>query len=486
MTAPATHHIDPRATASLRIEEWQKLAEEWLPITPPDSIWRYSRSHKPLDIRQGWKIHIAATILSAGQILQAVAPCLKRRDVLFKGVASLDELQKLNAGLQYGYSQVGKFITVYPRSNLEAKSLIRELHNLTRGLPAPGVPFDFRFQPDSIVFYRYGSFESLDLEDADGRRVPAMRGEDETLVPDARYAEIARPHWVLPLFTNEGLPQSQNSALGTTYRPFKSLTQRGKGGVYEAFDFSSSLPRRCILKEGRFCGETAWDASDGASLVTHEEVVLRSLRAKGIPVPAVFESFELRRNQYLATEFVEGTTLNALLGKRRRRLGIDRVVAYALQLARLIDGIHEAGWAWRDCKPANIIVSKNGVMRPIDFEGALPIDVVPRRVWSTPDFTPELSLARSGRISDLYALGAVIYFMIAGKLPDSPQPVSLRKLRRNTPEDLCCFVHSLLNPGSITTARQAWRELQTLQLSGRMRKRFVVTPEHGHEARVGA
>ena len=450
--------LDPNATYALRTQEWQRLSEKWLPVTSPGSIWSYSRSHKPCDIKQGWKLHIAATVLSAGQILEAVAPYLNRRDVLFKGPTSLDELQKLNAGVEYAYSQVGKFITVYPRSPHEAKSLVRELHKLTRGFPAPNIPFDFRFRQDSIVFYRYGSFESLNIEDSNGNRVPALRDEEGKLVPDPRYSQTARPEWVPPLFANEGLAPAQSSPLLTAYRPFKSLSQRGKGGVYKAIDFTSSSPRPCIVKEGRYCGETSWDGTDGAYLVAHEEMILRSLQATGIPAPAVLASFELQRNKYLVTEFIQGTTLDELLRKRQRRLRFDRIVTHAIQLASLINRIHEAGWAWRDCKPANIIVGKNDVLRPIDFEGATPIDVVQRRIWSTSNFTPGLSVASSGRLSDLYAFGAVIYFMIAGQLPAKQNPVSLKTLRRNTPDELCRFVDQLLN-GSIVSARQAWQEL---------------------------
>jgi len=464
MINPAYQLRDPNETYALRTQEWQQLSEKWLPVTPPGVIWRYSRSHKPCDIKQGWKLHIAATVLSAGQILDAVAPYLNRRDVLFKGPTSLDQLQKLNAGVEYAYSQVGKFITVYPRSPHEAKSLVRELHKLTRGFPAPNIPFDFRFRQDSIVFYRYGSFESLHVEDSNGNRVSALRDEDGKLVPDPRYAETARPEWVPPLFANEGLAPVQSSPLLTDYRPFKSLSQRGKGGVYKAIDFTSSLPRPCIVKEGRYCGETSWDGTDGAHLVAHEEIVLRSLQAKGIPAPAVIDSFELQRSKYLVTEFIQGTTLDELLRKRQRRLRLDRIVTHAIQLASLMNRIHEAGWAWRDCKPANIIVDKNDGFRPIDFEGATPIDVVQRRIWSTSNFTPGLSVAGSGRLSDLYAFGAVIYFMIAGQLPARENPVALKILRRNTPDELSKFVHGLLN-GSILSARDAWQELHRFKLS---------------------
>ena len=459
MTNLAHKQIDAHATRALCMQEWQKLSEKWLPVTEVGSIWRYSRSENLSDIKQGWKLHVAATVLSAGQVLQAVAPYLHRRDVMFKGPGSLDELEKLNAGTEYSYSQIGKFLTVYPRSPHEARSLLRELHRLTRGFAAPTIPFDRRYRQDSIVYYRYGSFETLYLEDSDGRRVPALHGPDGKLIPEARYAETERPEWIPALLANEVPAPVESSPLITNYRAFKSLTQRGKGGVYKAVDLTSSPPRFCILKEGRFCGETSWDATDGASLVAHEEVVLRSLQTKGIPAPTVIASFELQRNKYLVTEFFDGTTLDELLRKRQRRLQFNRIVAYAIQLASLINRIHEAGWAWRDCKPANLILGRNGAMRPIDFEGATPIDVVQHNVWGTANFTPDRSAGGSGRLSDLYALGAVIFFMIGGQLPAAEKPVSLKTLRPNTPKELCSFVHRLLNPGSILSARQASQEL---------------------------
>ncbi len=448
-----------RATAEAK--KWGRLCSEHLPVTVANSTWNFSRPHEDGDLRQGWKLHIAATILSANKILQNVAPLLKRRGVLFKAPSSLDELQKLNSGVHFGYCQVGKFITVYPRSIQEARSLAQELDHLTNGLPAPAVPFDFRLHQNSCIFYRYGSFESLTVHVEDGIQVPALRRPDGQLVPDARYAESARPHWVPPLFEEETPIEkpSRDNPLTTTFRAFQSLTQRGKGGVYKAFDFSQNPPRLCLLKEGRQSGETTWDGRDGTWLVKREEEVLRSLCRAGVPVPSVYASFEFNNNQYLVTEFIQGETLQDFLKKQQRKLPVKRVLAYSIQMASLLAGIHSAGWAWRDCKPANIIVGKANVLRPVDFEGACPLHGSESRIWSTSAFTPRDSRKLAGTQVDLYALGVVIYYLLTGRLPEPDQAFE-KNLGRKVPQRLSSLISKLLAPGNHLDATMVLHELR--------------------------
>src|SRR5712664_543759 len=144
-----------RELAELHSNEWQITSATYLPVKSDHTIWRYSRLSDPGDLKQGWKLHLSATILSANQVFLAVAPYLRRQGVLFKAPHSLRELQKLNSGLHYGYCQVGKFITVYPRSIEEALRLARRVHHLTRGQPGPTVPFDSKFRAQGSVYYRF-------------------------------------------------------------------------------------------------------------------------------------------------------------------------------------------------------------------------------------------------------------------------------------------------------------------------------------------
>ena len=101
------HQIPQTVRAVAAQEQWANLCAQYLPVDMPN--WNYSRRCLKDDPSQGWKLHIAATVLSANKVLETVAPVLKQRGVLFKGPTSLEELEKLNSGVQYGYSQVGKF-----------------------------------------------------------------------------------------------------------------------------------------------------------------------------------------------------------------------------------------------------------------------------------------------------------------------------------------------------------------------------------------
>jgi serine/threonine protein kinase len=452
MSAVIEHNDAIGALERLLRDDWELLCAKHLPFFRENSVWRYSRPAAPGDLDQGWKLHISATVLTANDVFRKVTPVLQARNARFKAPSSLAELQKLNCGLFYGYSQVGKFITVYPHSAEEAVSLASRLAEVTQGFKAPPVPFDLRYRPPSCIYYRYGSFKHLEIQNADGSATPALRAPNGSLVSDERESETARPDWVSDPFVESCKEEDHvaqiESALGTV-RAFQALAQRGKGGVYKALDLSASPPRICLLKEGRANGELGWDGNDGRSRVHHEETVLTCLRTAGIAVPKVYSSFEVEDNYYLVSEFMEGETLQSLMYKRRRRFSLERSLLYGSLLSTLIASIHSAGWAWRDCKPSNIIVTENNVLRPLDFEGACPADSRLMSQWSTRGFTPPL-LRNSGdphaaRYYDLYALGAVIYLLLTGKIPELPVRDPIEKLRRCVPIAIRELVDSLLS-----------------------------------------
>lgn len=457
-----------RRTSQSLSDSWQELCSRYLPVAPPGSIWRHSRVRSPLDPEQGWKLHVSATVLTANQVLERVGPALRSRGVLFKGPASLRELNKLNCGLFYGYTQVGKCLTVYPRTTEEAVSLAEMLHALTRGMAAPHVPLDLRYRRDGCVYYRYGAFTHQEIRNVDGTSTLALRDPAGRLVQDSRESWGGKPDWVSDPFAgarDADEPSPAPSPLKTTYRVFRALRQRGKGGVYQAVDLSMRPPRLCVMKEGRRHGEPGWDGRDGYWLVKNEKKSLRALDAAGVEVPRVYTSFEVERRFYLVTEFVEGVSMQELLSRRERRLPVRRALRLAQQVCALVARIHEAGWVWRDCKPSNLLVTKAGGLRPLDFEGACPRGCRNALPWATPSFTPpemlDNSRAPSNESEDLYALGALTYYLLSGTLPQAADTASLGKLRRNVPTDVCRLVSRLLdsNPRRRTRARVAARRL---------------------------
>ena len=431
---------------------WEGLCAKYLPIVPEKSIWRYNRARSLDDPEQGWKIHISATVLSANAVFEKVAPLFRDSGILFKAAVSLDELSRLNCGLFYGFSQVGKFITAYPTSAEMAVSLARRCHARTRQLMAPQVPYDVRFRKDSCVHYRYGGFSPLEVEQPDGTVLPAIRDPDGLLVPDLREPGVAVPAWTSDPFTGRTAKRKVpvQSPLSTTFLSYEALSQRGKGGVYRALDLSVLPARLCVVKEGRRHGETEWDGRDGYWRVKHETQVLKALSSSGIRVPKIYSSFEVGNNFYLVTEYLEGHTLQSSLTSKRKKLPIPTALRYGIQLAELLSKIHAAGWIWRDCKPLNLIVTIDDELRPVDFEGACRIsrpDVAP---WGTPGYTPPESAGKrfsaSNKAGDLYALGACLHQLLTNATRGASFPAPVGRLRHHVPTTLKNLIASLLDP----------------------------------------
>jgi serine/threonine protein kinase len=458
--------------------QWRQLSKEYLPLTVAGSMWRFSRQLEDKDPEQGWKLHLSATILSAADVFAAVSPFLSSQKVMFKAPVSLYELFKLNSGILYGYSQVGKFITVYPRSAKEAVLLARKLYTVTRNLPAPAIPFDQPYNSDGCVYYRYGAFKVLEVEEPNGESVYAVRDPNGILVPDDRQS-TSLPAWVENPFpkrrkTGKKIQTSDKTPLQTTFKAFEAVAQRGRGGVYKALDLSGSSPRFCILKEGRVNGEVSWDGRDGSWRVLHEGRVLEALRNVGVNVPSLYASFQIDGNSYIATELVEGVSLNDLLNAMQRRFSIRQVVKYGIGVATMVAKIHAAGWAWRDCKPGNIMITPEGELRPIDFEGACPHDQPDPLPWGTRFFVPpewDHDFHGQSRVpEDLYAIGAILHLLLVGTRPGDTESPS--KKRRNIPQAVQAIVDSLLNAGprrrpqARTIAKRLKRVLAVMDAEG--------------------
>ncbi|MET0621351.1 MAG: lipopolysaccharide kinase InaA family protein [Pyrinomonadaceae bacterium] len=480
-------HKDPlrelaaRRNRARRLEErWRLLCDRHLPYAPEDSIWRYSREGDPAGPVQGWKLHVSATLLSACDVLERIWPLLAGRSTPYKAPRSLTELYKLNSGLFYGYSQIGKVFTVYPRTDAEAVELATRLDELTRRIPAPAVPFDQSF--GGSVYYRFGAFARMEMEHADGRRTPAIRDRKGGLVPDVRAAADAKPDWVTDPFLGSRPPAEGSKPRkqhAQSFCIFRALVQRGKGGVYQAAHFGVDGPQLCLLKEGRRYGEVGWDGRDGAQRTRYEERVISSLSSCGVEVPHIISSFEMDGNFYLVTEFIEGESLHKMLARRERRMPVPVALRYGVQLCHIFQRLHAAGWVWRDCKPANILVTTEGRLRPIDFEGACPADDPDPLFWGTPGFTPpewqepNLRTCVSG---DLYALGGMLYLLLTGRLPETTDPAPVARLRRGVPPEVGALVVRLLDrdPDSRPRAEDVSRVLRTALSASSRRARPAV------------
>ncbi len=405
--------------------------------------WLFSRRARPDDPTQGWKIHVSATVLSAAEVFRRAAPILRKHKALFKVPRRLELLVSLNSGLSE-FSQIGKFLTVYPRSNDEALILGKELHRATRGLAGPHVPFDEPYRRNSLVHYRYGAFRSS-AQKAEG----LIRGPNGRLRQDKRDPGQAVPEWLDDPF-NPTRSKSRRTAgsIGLDYFIYKAKTQRGKGGVYEAVDLSVAPVRVVLIKEGRRHGETDLDGGDGYGRVRHEAKVLRRLHGAGLPVPEVIREFSQDGNRYVVLEQLPGRPLIPATREHPARISWRRAAKILSQLESILVRLHAAGWVWRDCKPSHIFVHR-GQFRLTDFEHACRFDEKKISLWSSRGYHPPTSLkatrARPGSGEDDYALGVIAFQFGTGKFPaKSKHERAAIYARTGCPEELRIRVEQLL------------------------------------------
>jgi hypothetical protein len=127
---------------------------------------------------------------------------------------------------------------------------------------------------------------------------------------------------------------------------------------------------------------------------------------------------------YLVMEFVEGPTLQRMLrpagaSQLPQRLPLDRALDLAAQVAEALNHAHSCGVVHSDVKPANILVTPEGRVKVADFGIARFSDTEPLRtatVLGTPAYmAPEqLRGARIDARSDIFSLGAMLYWMVTG------------------------------------------------------------------------
>jgi serine/threonine protein kinase/tetratricopeptide (TPR) repeat protein len=139
---------------------------------------------------------------------------------------------------------------------------------------------------------------------------------------------------------------------------------------------------------------------------------------------AILDAGEHDGHAFMALEFVNGPTLASWLEKNRVMAGAE-AVRLAGDLLRGIAAVHEQGIVHRDLKPANVLLGEDGLWKVTDFglarrEGAAETIALtrPGTLLGTPHYmSPEQCTGKPADArSDLYALGALLYQVVSGKL----------------------------------------------------------------------
>jgi serine/threonine-protein kinase len=159
------------------------------------------------------------------------------------------------------------------------------------------------------------------------------------------------------------------------------------------------------------------------------ERFLREIRlAAGLQHPHIlplYDSGDAGGHLFYVMPYVEGESLRARL-EREGPLPVDEAVRYAREVAEALAYAHGHDVVHRDIKPDNILLSGGhalvadfGIARAIDAAGGLKLTETGMAVGTPAYMSPEQALADAhvdGR-ADIYALGCVLYEMLAGAPP---------------------------------------------------------------------
>ncbi len=216
------------------------------------------------------------------------------------------------------------------------------------------------------------------------------------------------------------------------YRTVSVIGQGGFGITYLCRD--ERLQRMVCIKEfflsghcTRGSGQTvitqglnAGDFAHFRARFSEEARALARFRHPGIV--QVLDVFEEHNTAYYAMDYVEGETLKALV-QRKGPLPMTEAMPFMHKLLDAVETVHTADLLHRDIKPDNIIVRADGQPVLIDFGNARHFSegrTLSQTAILTPGYAPPeqyTERARRGPYTDVYGLGATLYFALTGMKP---------------------------------------------------------------------
>jgi serine/threonine protein kinase len=268
---------------------------------------------------------------------------------------------------------------------------------------------------------------------------------------------------------------------GGRYQLRDLLGQGGMASVHLAYD--SVLDRQVAIKtlhtelgrEQAFRERFRREAQAVAKL-THTNIV------------SVFDTGEDALDgttmPYIVMEYVEGRPLGSVLDEDVRQFGAmpaDKALKITADVLAALDISHEMGLVHRDIKPGNVMMTKRGVVKVMDFgiaramQSGVTSMTQTGMVVGTPQYlSPEQALGRGvDARSDLYSVGIMLFQLVTGRLPfdaDSPlaiayahvqeEPVAPSSINRSLPPAVDALVARALkkNPNERFPNAEAMRD----------------------------
>src|SRR5580692_6941856 len=233
---------------------------------------------------------------------------------------------------------------------------------------------------------------------------------------------------------------TQPRLLGDSYKLKNVVGRGGMAEVYRARDLrldrtvAIKTLRTDLARDQTFQARFRREAQSAASLNNPSIVAVYDTGedldvSSGAPVP------------FIVMEYVDGRTVRDLLIEGHRLLP-ERTLEITSGVLRALEYSHQAGIVHRDIKPGNVMVTRNGDIKVMDFGIARAMSDAQSTMTQTAQvigtaqyLSPEQ--ARGERVdarSDLYSTGCLLYELLTGRPPftgDSPVAIAYQHVREN-------------------------------------------------------
>lgn len=302
------------------------------------------------------------------------------------------------------------------------------------------------------------------------------------------FTRAMRPSTPIPLAMlakRNGTPstaQPISLAPGARFGDFEIVRPLGRGGmgvVYEAQDLL--LGRPVAIKKMR--EEIAQDPREKERFIKEARIVASLDHHNIVRIHSVLERPD---GLYLIFEYVPGDGLDRILD-RQKRLSFADAMNFLRPMGHALDYAHRRGIVHRDLKPSNVMVSREGVVKVMDFGIARRVQETIARLTQngnspaadnahmtvhkgranashsamsavgTPLYmAPEQAWGECVKESDTYALAICLYEMLTGQVPfNGPNPhqqkmdrmfTPISRVLRNAPKALDSIFDRALDP----------------------------------------